>query len=133
MVILDASVILKWLLPEDGSGAALRLQDSHLKGEEHIVVPFLLFYEISNVLRYKEDIPDGELVDLFETLSEFEFSVMQPSFQELEEIMLYARAKHISVYDAVYVMLARKVGCNLVTADAQLSQRVNEPFVKMLE
>lgn len=132
MVILDASVILKWLLSEEGSEAARELRDRHISGEEHIIVPSLVFYEIANVLRYKTELPDEEIVELFEVLNDLEFSGMHPSFPELEETMLYARSKRISVYDASYVVLARRVGCSLITADSRLLNSVTESFVELL-
>lgn len=132
MVVLDASVILKWLVSEEGSEAALRIRDSHVKGEELVIVPSLLFYEVANVLRYNDKLPDKELADLYEILRDLELSSIHPSLPELEEAMLYARVKEISVYDASYVVLAKKLGCNLITADVRLIRVVSEPFVMSL-
>ena len=131
MVVLDASVILKWLLTEEGSDHALLLRDAHVKGEERIVVPSLLFYEVANVLRYNE-FPDEELLYIFEILKDLEFSLIHLSFSEFEEAMLYARSKKISVYDATYVILAKNLACELITADKHLVKAVNESFVKQL-
>lgn len=132
MVVLDASVILKWLVTEEGSEHALRIRDAHLSGTEHIVVPSLLFYEVANVLRYNNELPDEELITLFEALNNLELTAVHPSFAELEETMVYARQKEASVYDASYVVLAKRLGCQLITADAALADKVNEPFVKTL-
>lgn len=132
MVVLDASVVLKWLIDESESTAARALRDCHVRGEELIVVPSLLFYEVANVLRYKENLPDAEIVHLFEILSDLEFSAMHPSFLELREAVAYARIKRVSVYDAAYIVLARKLGCNLITADKRLARAVREPFVQTL-
>ncbi len=133
MVVLDASVVLKWLIDEDQSEAARAFRDSHVRGEELIIVPSLLFYEVANVLRYNQSLPDGEVVHLFEILSDLELSAMHPSFLELRESMIYARIKNVSVYDATYVALARKLGCNLITADRRLARAAREPFVQLLE
>lgn len=133
MVILDASVILKWFVAEEGSENALRFRDRHVSGEERIIVPPLLFYEIANVLRYQEQLPDDELLTLFEILKDFEISTIYPSFSEFEETMLYARSKKISVYDAAYIVLARNIGCELITADQRLVRTVDESFVKPLQ
>ena len=132
MVILDASVILKWLIPEADSEKALVFRDRHLSGEEHIGVPSLLFYEVANVIRYKQDLPDEELIDLYDIFGSMELIATNPSFQEMEETMIYARQKGISVYDATYVVLARRLGCDLVSADERLVRAANEPFVKLL-
>ena len=132
MVVLDASVILKWLVNEEGSEDALRFRDRHVKGEERIIVPSLLFYEVANVLRYREELPEEELLILFEILNDLELSAVNPSFSEFKEAMLYARVKQTSVYDAAYVVLAKNLGCELITADKRLERTVNEQFVKCL-
>ena len=132
MVILDASVILKWLVNEEGSAEALLFRESHVQGEERIIVPSLLLYEIANVLRHHKDLPDEELLSLFEILKDMELLTVNLSFAEFEETMLYARSKQISVYDATYVVLAKNLGCELITADKRLERAVNEPFVKNL-
>lgn len=132
MVILDASVILKWFVTEEGSDTALQFRDRHISGEERIIVPPLLFYEIANVLRYHEQLPDEELLILFEILKDLEISTIYPSFSEFEETMLYARSKKISVYDATYIVLARNIGCELITADQRLVRAVDESFMKSL-
>lgn len=133
MVILDASVILKWFMTEEESEIALGFRDRHAIGEEHVIVPSLLFYEVANVLRYNTSLPDEELINLFEILKDLELSAMNPSLPELEETMLYARQKNISVYDASYVILAKRLGCDLITADKRLADHINEPFVRVLQ
>ena len=51
MIVLDASVVLKWIFDdEDGGEQATRLKDAHVAGHEIVAVPDLLFYEIGNVL-----------------------------------------------------------------------------------
>ncbi|MBI3273622.1 MAG: type II toxin-antitoxin system VapC family toxin [Candidatus Colwellbacteria bacterium] len=132
MVVLDASVILKWLLPETGSENALRFRDQHISGEERIIVPSLVFYEIANVLRYHTKISDEELVSLFEIFNDLELIAINPAFSDMTDTMLYARHKNVSVYDAVYVVLAKRLDCSLVTADERLARMVNEPFVTIL-
>lgn len=130
MVILDASIILKWFVNEEGSAEALIFRDRHVRGKERIIVPSLLFYEVANVLRYRKELPDKEIINLMEILKDFELSAVHLSFSELEEAMLYARIKDISVYDAAYVVLARNLSCDLITADKRLEKSVNESFVK---
>lgn len=133
MVVLDASVILQWLVVEEGSAKALHFHDAHVAGTEQIIVSFLLLYEIANALRYRKQLPDNEVATLFEILEHLEIPVFQQSFPEIEEAALYARQKNISVYDAVYVVLARRLGCDFITADKRLTISVAEPFVKILD
>lgn len=133
MVVLDASVILKWLVSEKDSDAALRLRDYHVQGKESIIVPSILFYEVANVLRYNKNIPNEELIALLEILHNLELVATHPSFPELEEAAIYAREKNISIYDTSYVVLAKKIGCDLITADRRLVKAASEPFIKLLQ
>lgn len=132
MIVLDASVILKWLLPETESAVALRFRDEHRTGREQIVVPSLLYYEVANVLRYQSELKDQDLMDLFDILDDLGLTMIHLSFLELEDAMLYARQKQISVYDAAYIILARRMGCLFVTADERLARAVHESFVQPL-
>ena len=132
MVVLDASVILKWLLPEPESALALHFRDEHLKGREQIIVPALLHYEVANVLRHQSALTDRELTDLFDIIENLGLTVIHLSFLELEDAMVYARQKNISVYDAAYIVLARRMGCGFVTADEKLIRAVGESFVRPL-
>ncbi len=51
MIVLDASVVLKWIFDdEDGGVSAARWKDAHVAGHEIVAVPDLLFYELGNVL-----------------------------------------------------------------------------------
>jgi predicted nucleic acid-binding protein len=42
MIVLDASVILKWLLPEEGRDIALGFLDKHINDQEQVAIPELL-------------------------------------------------------------------------------------------
>src|SRR3989338_1693755 len=133
MVVLDASVILKWFIPEKDRESALRFRDAHAQAREQVIVPLLLFYEIANVIRYRKQLPDQELISVFDILNSLEITALPPSFAEIGEAALYARQKNISVYDAVYVVLAGRLGCNFITADKRLAVSVAEPFVKIID
>lgn len=50
MYVLDASVILKWFIEEEGSKKADRLLDAYNAGKIAITVPDFLILEVSNVL-----------------------------------------------------------------------------------
>ena len=49
-LVIDASVAVKWLLPEDGREEALRLQDLYQDEKIDLIAPSLLGVEVANVL-----------------------------------------------------------------------------------
>lgn len=61
MSVLDASVVLKWLVDEADSERALRLREEYSYGKEEIVVPDLVLYEIANSLRHHPGFSTDEI------------------------------------------------------------------------
>ena len=53
MIILDASVVVKWFSEEEYTEKALEIRERIMRGEERVVVPDLLLYEQANALKYK--------------------------------------------------------------------------------
>ncbi len=51
MIILDASVVVKWFLEEEYTDKALEIRERLRMGEEKVVVPDLLLYELANALK----------------------------------------------------------------------------------
>jgi predicted nucleic acid-binding protein len=133
MIVLDTSVVLKWLLPEEESAEAEALLARHRHGTEHIIAPTLLHYEVGNALRYKHVVSDADVSHLLRILEEIGLTTLHPSTSEMAETILYAREKDISVYDASYITLARRLGCLCVTADKKLYHLIAEPFVQVIE
>ena len=126
LVVLDASVAVKWFLPEKVetlANEALALLDGNLKKEIHIIVPDLFWVEFASVLRkairrgnYSKNSADAALAymkDLnFPTVSSLE--LLNRAF---EIAMVFER----TVYDSVYVALAVQAQAQLITADERLA------------
>ena len=51
--VIDASIIAKWFVDEEGTEESLKLRTDHIEGRILIAVPELLFLEVLNALRYK--------------------------------------------------------------------------------
>ena len=52
MIILDASVVVKWFSEEEYTDKALEIRERIRMGEERVIVPDLLLYELANALKY---------------------------------------------------------------------------------
>jgi predicted nucleic acid-binding protein len=50
VAVIDASVAIKWLLPEEGRDLALGLQNEYQEGAIDLIAPELIVSEIGNVL-----------------------------------------------------------------------------------
>ena len=120
MIVLDASVVLKWFQEERDSEKALAFEERHARGEETVAAPDLLFYEIANVFRNQKGIRVEAIETALEVLSRLEIQTFTFSPVDLKEVVRFAAMHDISVYDALYVILARRLGCRFVTADKRL-------------
>ena len=125
MIVLDASVVFKWFQEEEGSERALKFEDSHIKGEENVIAPDLLFYEITNILRYQKGITPEIVDDTLGILEKIEIQTFVFSPSELKGVYRFAHVHEISVYDAMYAVLAQRLECTFVTADKKLHQKLS--------
>jgi len=120
IVVVDASVAIKWFLPELHDDAALRL----LRAEHRLVAPDLLFPEVGNVLwkrvRRREATASeaGAVLDALVAVP-LEVHASQPMMPVAFEI---ACATGRTVDDSLYLALAVLRECPMVTADRKLHQ-----------
>lgn len=124
MIVLDSSVVLKWVFDEeDAHERAIKYRRMHISGEEIIIVPFLIFYEIANVLAAKTKLSNSEAADFFSIFWGFDFEVYNFGLEEFLSGITLAKRYKISLYDAAYIELARRLKCNFVTADRRLYEK----------
>lgn len=126
MIVLDASVVIKWLQEEADSEKARVFARKHIFGEDVIGVPDLLYYEVANVLRHKSGLSEEGGLAVMDILASMELQVFNCSLVELKQVYSLARKHNITVYDALYVHLAKQLHCLFITADRKLYQRVKQ-------
>jgi predicted nucleic acid-binding protein len=134
MIVLDASVVLKWLFDdEEGAEQASGLKDAHVAGHEIVAVPDLLFYEIGNVLTTKTRLPEAAITEAFSLLWEFSLERFDLGLEEFQGSLALAGKYKITLYDAAYIELSRRLKCSFVTADKKLYEKVKSiKTVKLL-
>ena len=60
-VVVDASIIVKWFVEEEGSDKSLKLRDRYIEGEIKLIAPELMIFEALNALYYKRLFSEEEL------------------------------------------------------------------------
>jgi predicted nucleic acid-binding protein len=138
MICVDASVAVKWLLPEEWSEQALTLFLAAGRSNESIVAPPVFPIEVSNALwqqvRTSAGLSLAEATEQLERLLSFEIIILDPPGL-LQRALIIADAFNLpAVYDAHYVALAEWSGCELWTDDQRLLSRVKRdlPFVRWI-
>jgi predicted nucleic acid-binding protein len=122
MTVVDASVVLKWLLAEP-SEEADDLLETHLNGSDPLVAPELLYYEVGNVLVTKTKLSAQETSDLFGYFVDLHIEAYSLGADEYKTTIDLAHRYKLSVYDAAYLGLAMALDIRLVTADRRLATR----------
>jgi predicted nucleic acid-binding protein len=128
MKVVDASVGFKWLVPEQDSDKALALQAS-----EELHAPELFQIEITNVLHVCTI--KGRIVDTQALLNALMLQLpnLHDSAPLLPRALEIATQARRSVYDSLYIALAEREGCELVTADQKLYNSVKSQFPFVVE
>lgn len=131
--ILDASVIIKWFIKEEGNEQADFYLERLNNQEIAIVIPQLLYYEVGNTLIFKK-IQKNDSDEIARKLYSLPLEVKQIGSVIFREITRIAETFGITFYDAVYVTLMTKERCEFITADRKLFQKVNKTFsgIKLL-
>lgn len=113
--IIDASVAIKWFVPEIHSDAALRSR----YGGSHLYVPAFMILELGNILAKKIRLNELTARDGETILRELKRLPLQRHADE----RLFAAAYRLaldtrsSLYDCLYLALAEVVDGIMVTAD----------------
>ena len=127
MIVLDASVALKWIFGEEQGGEKAKLyKEGHVTGKETVAVHSLFFYEIANVLATKTRLSIKDAAEAFSLIWNFDLEVFSLGVDGFLEGMVLSRQYGITLYDAAYVVLARKLGCPFVTSDRSLYNKVKK-------
>jgi len=125
MIVLDASVVIKWFIQEAGSNLALRFKENLLKNKVNIAVPDLILYEIINVLRFKSGVTEEAIKAILPALFNLGLEIITPSQRLLEDALHLSFASRLSIYDCIYVALANELDTYFITADKQIVKQAS--------
>lgn len=120
--VLDASVAVKWVLPEADSAKAISLRDDYATGIHELIAPDVFKVEAAHALTRAERrglLQHGEAISRMVSLMQSRphlspFSSLLPRAMEISSQM------RIGVYDCLYVALSEREGCKIVSADQRL-------------
>jgi predicted nucleic acid-binding protein len=124
-IVPDTSVVVKWFRQGEILAAqALALRAAYLAGQIRVSVPSLLAYELTNVLRYKDDLTTAQVEEAVQSLFDMGLESTPPTAAMMRRAEVIARAADATVYDATFVALAEILDATVVTADERLARRL---------
>ncbi len=122
--VVDASVAIKWFVPEIHAGAARRL----LREGVILLAPDLIWAEVANALwrKWRERELAAEAVE--DILNDFRrYPLRIHSGESLYEVAWpVAQESGRTLYDSLYLALAMSQGCLMVTADLRFCNAVQD-------
>lgn len=122
-LVPDASVVVKWFVPERDHAPARDLRDDYLDGRHELLAPALLPFEVTNGLRYSRFPDEERLTVAAESVVEYDLE-LRP-FARAGAVAEIAVELDLTVYDASYVSLAAAVDGRAYTADENLLSAVS--------
>ena len=120
LLVVDASVVVKWFFPQVHDAAAYRIAES----DHRFIAPDLVGVEVGNVIWKKlrrGDITPEEGRRLINDFGRLDIATVTHEALLPSAFELAAEAGH-PVYDCLYLSLAERSDCRLITADRRFCQ-----------
>ena len=132
-LVVDASVAVKWILPEEGHEEALRIQEKYQDEEIDLIAPHLLVSEIASVLWKRARRGDLSARAAERCFRQFlhDAPVLLDSATVSASALGLALAHDRSVYDCLYLAWALDERCDLVTADEKFFNAMSTAFSRI--
>ncbi|MEM2238355.1 MAG: type II toxin-antitoxin system VapC family toxin [Candidatus Caldarchaeum sp.] len=126
-IVVDASVAAKWIIPGEKwekNARALAEDIAYRRVEAH--GPSLILYELASVINKairagKMSLEDGEKA--LQAMGAIGLIVDNIDWDDLSEILRIAESTKLTIYDAAYMYLAKRIGCKLLTVDTEIIEK----------
>lgn len=122
IVVVDASYLLTFLLPDEESDHVKALVLDYGAGIVQFIAPDILPFEIANGLKtatLRGRLGTDEAIELMKTFLAMRVMILPIAFSETLDMAI---TQKLSIYDASYAWLARSRGCDLMTHDKKLAK-----------
>lgn len=124
LLVLDTSVLLKWFKEEKYSEISIEIKEGFVEGAHEIVIPDLVLYEITNAMRYSEAF-DPELTKKFlDSFIDLGIDIVTPTHNLLNSAIDLSDQYEVTLYDAIFLSLAKLIDGVFITADEKLYEKV---------
>jgi len=129
--IIDASVAVKWFIPEDYSDIALGILEGFKDLEVVLYAPDSMKLEFTNAIRkyYIRRIITGDVMnEILEEMKKIPINYVRIDWGLATEALKIAVENNITVYDAYYIAISQKRNIRVITADEKFHSAVAEKY-----
>ena len=129
-VVVDASLVFKWLVKEELTDEATSLKRSWAEQGVTLTAPYFMPAEVTNALHRR--VVRGQLTvqagtNLLDSLLNMKIHLYETSRLHHRALELASQLNQGAAYDSHYIALAETLACDLWTADQRL-QRTASPL-----
>ena len=127
--VVDASVAVKWVLPEPGSDQAAALRTE----EPDVIAPSLVVAEIGNALwksALRKDLGRSQALDGLRIATAHFSRLIGIEDLATDAMALAIEGRH-PIYDCFYLALARRENAALITADEAMIAAARKAKIKV--
>lgn len=119
-LVVDASVVAKWFLEEDGSDRAGTLRDDFAAEDVTLHAPEILPFEVVSAVCGSGAYSEERAVHAQLALERAGFRIHRFSDELARRAVHLVFERRLTIYDAAYLALARVLSTRVVTADDAL-------------
>jgi predicted nucleic acid-binding protein len=129
---VDASVIAKWVLPgEPFQEKALILKEDYVSGVTELSAPNIAVQEVANALWRAiklSRISEADAKEALKALYDMRIELHELNWVQTAQALSIACELDFTIYDTVYVFLAKELRVPLITADEALYETARKRF-----
>jgi predicted nucleic acid-binding protein len=137
MIVIDASLAVKWFLPESGADAAADI----LLSDKAIIGPDMLAVEVhatlvrgANIDKSNRFAAEASIMQFQKMIAANEVQLIRSTPANIERSANLAMDLGHPMKDCIYLALAMERDCELITADARFAEKARGvwPMVRLL-
>ena len=125
-IVLDASIIIKWFTKEEKRDSALKIREDYINKQIEIIIPDLILYEISNALRFNPNFTKEDVSEAIYSIYNMDMTIITPTQEIIDEALHISYLYKTSIYDSIYIALAKIIDSDFITADKKLYEKTKE-------
>jgi len=132
---IDASVLVKWYAPEkeENLERAHELYKAVQGFEIRAITSDLLIFELSNALLKGKRHKVLEVQEALRAFFQTSIELIPTDSLLVDSAVEIAGRYQLTVYDAIYVALAKRFGCRLLTANPRCHSKVKDGTILLLK